>query len=87
MGLNKRIIKIVKLKLGEEYNVFWVNGPYNNICRLVKVTPKGYNLLILNKNKMFMYPHIYPSKKEKHQDGLYFFINVNLNIQSNNRVK
>lgn len=74
--MRKKNIELRTLSLGDEYRV--MTNSYNNLhCKLIKVTPKGYNLLNIETNKCVLYPHIYPSKYPQHQkdDGtMVFFI-------------
>jgi hypothetical protein len=75
-----RLVKLVYLELGGLYLVKWFNNE-PILCKLVKVTPKGFNLLKVKENKMFLYPHLYPSKKHEQSElQKVFFINQNLNI-------
>ena len=75
-----RLLKLVSLEMGGLYKVNWFSSE-PVLCKLVKVTPKGFNLLKLKENKMFIYPHLYPSKKhEQSETKKIFFINQNLNI-------
>lgn len=61
-----------KLQLGQHYMIWWRNKPVK--IKLVKVTPKGYNLLDVETNKCILYPHLYPSKKPDDQvDGHFVF--------------
>lgn len=74
-----------KLKLGQEYWVCWKSQRKTTKCRLIQVTPKGYNLLDLRTDKCLLYPHMYPSKCENHvkdttETEMYFWINENLII-------
>ena len=41
--------------LGEEYKVGW----RGNICKFIKVTPKGFNLLDLKTHKCILKKHLY----------------------------
>lgn len=63
-----RSIKLKRMFLGDEYNVWWgtkfskkgIKPPI--VVRLIKVTPMGYNLLNLDTNKCILRRHLYPSK-------------------------
>ena len=77
----RRHTKLIALDLGGLYKVSWGGSNETTLCKLVKVTPKGFNLLIVKENKMFLYPHLYPSKR--HQQSInkhIFFINKGLFI-------
>ena len=46
-----------ELRLGQEVMVGW-DRAYTH-CKFVKVTPKGFNFLILATNRMYLYKHCY----------------------------
>jgi hypothetical protein len=54
-----------KLVLGEEFKVgvrLKNNFVIGSVCRFIKVTPKGYNFLNLETNKVIFGRHFYPAK-------------------------
>lgn len=71
-GIN---LKGVKLVLGEMYHIAW-GGRMGVICKLIQVTPYGYNLLNLDTNRCILDRHLYVPKKlrDKFPDEEKFFI-------------
>ncbi|BBI90553.1 hypothetical protein HYO65_gp161 [Tenacibaculum phage PTm1] len=70
------------LELGKEYFVTHKASPNMVVrLRLVKVTPKGFNLLNVLTGKCVLYPHIYPYKKNDSFNGydnpMKFWLNKN----------
>lgn len=65
-----------QLILGENYKVWWGNSNEKvMICKFIQPTRKGFNLLNIKTNKCILRHHLYPSKKEGHESGDYFFTN------------
>jgi hypothetical protein len=55
--------KHLKVKLGEYYKVHSRGtGPYGRIGKLIKVTPKGFNLLDEETNQCLLSHHLYCKK-------------------------
>jgi len=65
------------LKLGSDYMVRMSGKWY--LCRFIKVTPKGFNLLDLKTNKCIKKGHLYTKKwkgKVIPKDEVWFDVNV-----------
>ncbi len=58
-------VKFQTLKLGSNYCIS-VNGRYLVMCKFIKVTKCGYNLLNVKSNKCILKRHLYQAK---HKDG------------------
>ena len=70
--------KSQKLELNAKYLVqhsTWTKAK-PAILQLVKVTPKGFNLLNTETGKCVLYPHIYPWKKtlKTYDDPMHFWV-------------
>ena len=66
-----------KMKLGADYMVR-MNSEWH-LCRFIKVTPKGFNLLDLKTNKCIKKGHLYDRKwsgKVIPKDKVWFKVNV-----------
>ncbi len=68
-----------RMSLGELYLVS-PDINKHHVCRLVKVTPKGYNLLDIDTNKCVIYPHLYPYKKVSNEECLVFYVPIWIRI-------
>jgi hypothetical protein len=79
MGHFKVKRKVVKLNLGEDYNI---NYNFNNIikCKFIQVTKCGFNFLNLTTNKCILKKHLYPSKCINHSSNDWYWINPLLKI-------
>ena len=79
-------LKLKELHLGQYYTIAYTNKymfTYPQVlCKFVKVTPKGYNLLNVKTNKCIMKKHLYPSKYEEHKGTLTFFLPRKLEIRN-----
>jgi hypothetical protein len=64
-------LKMVKLVLGNDYIVC---GNIRTAYRLVKTTPKGYNLLNLRTSKCSFKHHLYPLKGFSDEKNLSFYM-------------
>ena len=69
---NGIILKQVKLYLGEELYFFYRGVP--KIVRLVKVTRRGYNLLLVEENSCILYRHLYPVRRKKTEPEMRFIV-------------
>lgn len=74
----------VKLTLGKHYVVTFYKQL--KICKFIKVTAKGYNLLDLDSNICFLRKHVYPIKHKGEPTEMFWvhnsigvFENKNLN--------
>jgi hypothetical protein len=66
-----------KMRLGSDYMVR-MSGNWH-LCRFIKVTPKGFNLLDLKTNKCIKKDHLYTKKwrgKVIPKDVVWFKVNV-----------
>ena len=79
--------KPVKLELGADYEVRWYRYTYTTICRFIKPTKCGFNLLNLETNKCILPTHLYKSKRERYQDGDWFFVNENMYLKKYKKKK
>lgn len=72
----KEHFKLVNFKLGDEF-IFY--GKFH--VRLIKVTPKGYNFLLLEKNECFYQRHFYRSKYFRSEDKSFVSIFIPKSLQ------
>lgn len=64
-----------KLEEGKTYSLS-IRNSYISDVKFVKVTPKGFNFLNLDRNKLVFRRHLYLSKKTNK-----FYISLKLNIK------
>jgi hypothetical protein len=64
-------LKIVTLVLGNDYIVC---GNARTAFRLIKTTPKGYNLLNIRTSKCAFKHHLYPLKNHSDEKKLAFYM-------------
>ena len=67
-------LKPMKLVLGKKYMIAIEGSKTIRLCKLIKVTPKGYNFLADDMDKCFLQKHIYASNSSNHLDGTWFWI-------------
>jgi len=67
-------LKPMKLGLGKKYMIAIEGSKTIRICKLIKVTPKGYNFLADDMDNCFLTKHIYASNSSNHLDGTWFWI-------------
>jgi len=70
-GRGKR--KLTEFELGANYSVTWDYKKYY-VCKLIKVTAKGYNLLILQEDRCLLPNHLYKAKNNS--DKLKFWVHA-----------
>ena len=66
--------KPTKLVLGKKYMVANDGSNTIRLCKLIKVSPKGYNFLAEDMDKCLLLKHIYASNSSNHLDGTWFWI-------------
>lgn len=69
-----------KFKLGQLYKIRSRSYNYYIIVKLIRPTPKGFNFLNINTHKCMLRNHLYKSKCENHQDGLWLCVNTQYEI-------
>ncbi len=67
-------LKPVKLVLGKKYMVSFEGSKTIHICKLIKVTPKGYNFLAEDMDKCLFVKHFYVSNCSNHLNGTWFWM-------------
>lgn len=64
----------MKLVLGKKYMIDIETHKTIRLCKLIKVTPKGYNFLADDMDKCLLKKHLYASNSSNHLDGTWFWI-------------
>lgn len=65
-----------KYKLGQVYKMRVKFSKYYITVKLIRPTPKGFNFLNIDTHKCVLKNHLYKSKHDNHQDGLWLWTNT-----------